>query len=62
MEKEHQEKTEKALISFGFGFLDKIERHWRAQNFKNRSEYINHLVRKDMEQRGQIQQQPAVSE
>ena len=55
-EKQEVEKADKALISFGSGFLDKIDRTWRTQNFRNRSEYINHLVRKDMEQHGSFQQ------
>jgi metal-responsive CopG/Arc/MetJ family transcriptional regulator len=49
MEQEKQQEAQKVLVSFHPEFVLKVDKHWRSQNFKNRSEYINHLVRKDME-------------
>ena len=53
--------TKKVPVSFNPDFLKSIDLRWEQLGFKGRSDYINHLLRKDMEQHGQIQQ-PTVSE
>lgn len=57
MEQENEKVlNDKALIAFGGEFLCELDMHWKSlKSFSNRSEYIKHLVRRDMEQNGQVQ-------
>ena len=48
-------KQKKVPLSFNEKLIPEMDKHWRYLNFRSRTEYVNHLVRKDMEQNGQVQ-------
>lgn len=53
-QEEKQQEVQKVLVSLNPDFVLAVDKHWRSKNFKNRSEYFSYLVRKDMEQNGQV--------
>jgi Arc/MetJ-type ribon-helix-helix transcriptional regulator len=47
---EEKIETVKAPITFTKTLVPTMDRHWRSKDFKSRTDYINYLVRKDMEE------------
>lgn len=47
-QQEEKENSGKALISFGPKFMDELDRHWKNEGYRSRSEYVICLIRLDM--------------